>query len=99
MSRMKIEWHLQAVIELREIVDYIDHRNRVAAKATYQLISGCVSQLAIHPFMGRDGRVKNTRELIVGGTPYLIAYQIDGSVITVLAVMHAARRWPDDLPV
>jgi plasmid stabilization system protein ParE len=30
-------------------------------------------------------------------TPYFIAYQIAGDDVEILAVIHAARRWPDRL--
>jgi plasmid stabilization system protein ParE len=44
--------------------------------------------------MGRPGRVPGTRELVVAGTPYVVAYRVAASQIDVLAVIHAARRWP-----
>jgi len=93
---MKIDWDSRAVEDLREIIDYIDERNPEAALRTYQLISGSVSQLATHPFIGRNGRVVDTREMIVNGTPYLIAYSLGVNTVTVIAVLHAARRWPDE---
>lgn len=93
---MKIEWDSRAVEDLRNIVDYIDERNPAAALKTYQLIAGTVSQLATHPFIGRVGRVAQTREMIVNGTPYLVAYCLGDNTVTVIAVLHAARRWPDE---
>lgn len=93
---MRIHWDSRAVDDLRDILDYIDERNPTAAHKTYQLISRSVSQLATHPFIGRVGRVPQTREMIVNGTPYLVAYGLDGDSVTVIAVLHAARRWPDD---
>lgn len=89
---MKIEWDSRAVEDLRDIVDYIDERNPVAALKTYQLIAGSVSQLATHPFIGRVGRVGRTREMIVNGTPYLVAYCLGDNTVTIIAVLHAARR-------
>jgi len=93
---MRIVWDSRAVEDLRAILDYIDERNPTAALKTYQLISGSVSQLATHPFIGRVGRVAETREMIVNGTPYLVAYAIGDGVITVIAVLHASRRWPEE---
>jgi addiction module RelE/StbE family toxin len=93
---MRIQWDSRAVDDLRDILDYIDERNPTAALKTYQLISGSVSQLATHPFIGRVGRVEQTREMIVNGTPYLVAYGLDKDTVTVIAVLHSARRWPDD---
>jgi toxin ParE1/3/4 len=44
--------------------------------------------------MGRPGRVIGTRELIVPGTPYVVAYRVRESTMEVLAVMHSAQQWP-----
>ncbi|MEQ8284098.1 type II toxin-antitoxin system RelE/ParE family toxin [Thalassospira sp.] len=93
---MKIAWGSRAVEDLDGIIDYIDERNPSAAQSTLQLITGSVSQLAIHPFIGRMGRVERTREMIVNGTPYLVAYRVDENMVTIIAVLHAARRWPDE---
>jgi toxin ParE1/3/4 len=53
-----------------------------------------VAMLAEHPRMGRPGRLRNTRELVVNHTPYVVAYRIDESAVTILRVMHGARKWP-----
>jgi toxin ParE1/3/4 len=44
--------------------------------------------------MGPPGRVAGTRELIVAGTPYIVAYRVAASQVDALAVIHASRRWP-----
>jgi toxin ParE1/3/4 len=53
--------------------------------------------LAIHPEIGRPGRVRGTREFVIAGTPYLPAYRFAGDVVTVLRLLHGARRWPRKL--
>lgn len=93
---MRIVWDSRAVEDLRGVLDYIDERNPTAALKTYQLISGSVSQLATHPFLGRVGRVPETREMVVNGTPYLVAYSVGDMAITVIAVLHASRSWPEE---
>jgi plasmid stabilization system protein ParE len=49
------------------------------------------------PYAGRVGRVAGTREIIVPGTSYLVAYRVLDDMIHVLAVLHGARRWPESL--
>jgi toxin ParE1/3/4 len=58
-------------------------------------IEEAVSGLSSHPELGRPGRVPQTRELIVSGTPYIVPYRIKEDVVEILTVLHAARRWPD----
>jgi len=45
---------------------------------------------------GRDGRVAGTRELVIRGTPFIVAYRIERNELQILAVFHAARKWPDE---
>ena len=56
-----------------------------------------VSLLARHPTAGREGRVAGTRELVVSGTPFLVAYRIEKNEVRILTVLHAAREWPEEL--
>jgi toxin ParE1/3/4 len=46
------------------------------------------------PNSGRLGRVPNTRELVVTGSPYFLPYRIAGEAIHILRVLHGAGRWP-----
>ena len=45
--------------------------------------------------MGRTGRLAGSRELIVPGTSFIVAYRLQGQVVELLGVLHAARRWPE----
>ena len=51
----------------------------------------------MHPYLGRPGRITGTRELVFSGTFYLAAYRIEADVVVILAVIHGAQRWPDNL--
>ncbi|WP_294081057.1 type II toxin-antitoxin system RelE/ParE family toxin [Sphingomonas sp.] len=53
--------------------------------------------LAANPFIGRPGEIRGTRELVVTGTPYIVAYRVSDTTIEVLFVQHGARQWPDDV--
>ena len=48
-----------------------------------------------HPYLGRDGRVPGTREHVIAGTPFVVAYRVHKDQIQILAVLHASRRWPE----
>jgi toxin ParE1/3/4 len=41
--------------------------------------------------IGRPSRVEGVRELSVRNAPYIIIYRVDGDVIEILAVYHAAQ--------
>ncbi|MDP1773155.1 MAG: type II toxin-antitoxin system RelE/ParE family toxin, partial [Methylobacter sp.] len=68
-----------------------------AAARIITKIRNSLAGLTANPSLGRPGRVDGTRELIITHTPYIVAYRILGNEIQVLAVIHAARLWPDTL--
>ena len=47
------------------------------------------------PAQGRPGRLPQTRELVVSGTPYFIPYRINDDRLQIIAVIHGARQWPE----
>ena len=93
-----IEWTEQATRQLDQAHDYIELSNseEVADRITMQIVSG-VQQLLAFPMSGRPGRVPRTRELVIAGTPLVVAYVIEKARIVLLAVYHGAQRWPEAL--
>lgn len=47
-------------------------------------IEAAVRHLVDNPHMGRLGRVKGTRELVVSGMPYVIAYRVETDAVVIL---------------
>jgi len=92
---MHVKWTRRALRALDEVAEYIAQDRPQAALRMVERIEDAVSTLARFPELGRTGRVQGTRELVVAGTPYIVPYQIKGSVVEILTVLHAARRWPD----
>ncbi len=93
---MKIVWTQLALQDLHQVRNYIAVDSPQAADETMKRIGEAVETLILHPNLGRLGRVRGTRELIVVGTPYLIPYRIKKTRIEILAVIHGSRRWPED---
>jgi toxin ParE1/3/4 len=85
-----------ATSHLRAVFEYIARENATAAETLVERIFSAVERLERYPQMGRVGRVHGTRELIITGTPYVVPYRVRRDQIEVLAVFHAARRWPDE---
>ena len=92
---MKIVWTRLAIEDLNNAYDYIASERPVAAAHIIGLVEKAVTFVAVHPDMGRPGRVEGTRELVVPGTPFIIPYRIKNKRVEVLAMIHGARRWPD----
>lgn len=94
---MRIDWLPIAASNRNSQLAYIGERNPSAAAALGDMIEAAVSHLADHPHMGRPGRVPGTRERVVGGTPYVIAYRIEADSVVILRLLHGAQRWPEQL--
>jgi toxin ParE1/3/4 len=88
-----IHWSEKAEEDAGEILVHIAQDNVTAAYAVFDAIQQQVNLLAEHPKLGRVGRVKGTRELVISGTPYITAYKISGEAIYILRVLHGARNW------
>ena len=94
---MKVEWLPVAERDRESQLAYIADRNPWAAIDMGDAIEAAVSRLADFPRSGRPGRVKATRELVVSGTPYIIAYRVEQERVLILRLLHGAQRWPSRL--
>ena len=94
---MRIVWLRSALHDLNAIEQFIELDNPAAARAMEKRIVTAVGRLATYPQLGRAGRIDGTRELVVAGTPYLVPYTVADETIVVLAVLHGARAWPEQL--
>lgn len=92
---MRIRWSRPAIRDLVEIHAYIEQDNPAAATSVARAVVAAVERLADYPSSGRPGRVPETRELVVPGTPYAIPYRVTGDVVEIIAVLHGARKPPD----
>jgi toxin ParE1/3/4 len=96
---MRIRWLRRAEADLDEAFDHLLESDPQAALNTYNTIRQKVEMLADQPYLGRPGRVENTRELVLPKTQYIVAYTVDSRTDTVmiLRVLHGRRLWPEKL--
>jgi toxin ParE1/3/4 len=63
---MRVDWSARAVSDLKAISEYIERdRNLETANRVTRTIYDAVQSLRTMPRRGRDGRVKDTRELLI----------------------------------
>lgn len=91
---MEIVWTRPAARDLLALRTYISERNPTAAESTAARILGAMERLIDFPASGRPGRIPNTRELVVTGTPFFVVYRVRHEDIELLRIIHGARRWP-----
>ena len=95
---MHVAWTLPALHDVEAIQDFVAQHSPAAAHAlAVDLLERTTALLSENPMVGRPGRLAGTRELVLSGTRYVVAYRVRDRV-EVLAVLHGARAWPKDLP-
>ena len=96
---MRLFWSLLASNDRRATFRYIANDRSVAvANKVDAEIKAKAEQLIALPEIGRPGRVEGTRELVITGLPYILAYVVLADRVRILRVLHGAQQWPDDLP-
>lgn len=93
---MLLVWLLRALQDRDAQIEYLAERNPYAAIEQGDLLDETIARLSNHPRMGRQGRVRGTRELVIAGTPFIVIYRERSPVkrIEILRVLHGAQQWP-----
>ena len=92
---MKLVWSRRAERHLREAYRYwADEKSEEAADVMLDRILGAAELIERNPEIGRAGRVPATRELPLKPLPFLMAYRVRPGKVEILALLHGARKWP-----
>lgn len=89
---VEIVWSPLARARLQEIRAFVAQDKPDAAERLALRIVAVVEALRNHPCLGRAGAEPGIRELVIGGTPYVILYRVRGNRVTICTVWHAAQR-------
>ena len=96
---MQLKWTDLAGTDLEKIEAHIAQENSptVAIDVVINIIDSSHLILSEHPRAGRQGRWKNTRELVINGLPFIVIYRenIITNCIEILRVLHDAQQWPN----
>lgn len=90
---MRIAWTAPALSDLQALRAYIVRDQPSAAARQIEHILAAIGGLVRFPESGRPGRRSGTRELVIGRTPYIVAYRSRGDAIEILRVLHGRQRW------
>ncbi len=94
---MKVTWSRPAIRHLASIRDFIEADKPDAAAKVAATLFAAADRLEVFPMLGRKGRIDGSRELIVPGLPYIVAYRIVNEGIDIVGVIHTSRKWPGGL--
>ena len=86
---MELLWLPRARKQQHDAIEYIALDNPIAAL-------GQTDMLLQQPKLGRPGRMKGTRELVIGRTPFIVVYRVRprAARIEVLHLLHGSQQWP-----
>ena len=89
---VEIVWSPPARARLREIRAYVARDKPDAAERLAMRIVAVIEALRSHPHLGRAGAEPRIRELVIGGTPYIVLYRVRGQRVTINTIWHGAQR-------
>jgi toxin ParE1/3/4 len=89
---LKVSISARARRDLLRIAERIGAESPSGARRITRRLLERIDDLAEIPLQGRQGRLPNTRELVVTRTPYIVIYRVANDVVTILAVRHTSRR-------
>ncbi len=94
---MKLKWLEDAIDDLQSLRQYIAQNNPKAANQIAKKILSTINLLSEQPEIGRQGRVHNTRELVISETSYIAPYRVKNGVIEILRILHSSMEWPEEI--
>ena len=89
---VEIVWSVLARTRLREIRAYVAQDKPDAAERLAIRIVAMVEALRRHPHLGRVGAKPEIREMVIGGTPYIVLYRVQGRRVTISTIWHGTQR-------
>jgi toxin ParE1/3/4 len=92
---MRVRWTEAAARDFTGICDYTEEHSRPeAARKVALRVYEAVGSLLQFPHLGRSGRKRGTRELVLSGLPFLAIYRVRKGIIEIARILHGAQRWP-----
>ncbi len=64
----------------------------IAAERLAIRIVAVIEALRDHPYLGHRGTEPGVRELIAGGTPYVVLYRVRGKKVIIHTIWHTAQQ-------
>lgn len=91
---MRVQWTVRAGHDREAAIEYIAQDSLTAALDQLDEIEEQTDRLAEYPKLGRPGRVKGTRELVINRTSFIAVYRIKDEFVQILRLLHGAQNWP-----
>jgi len=95
MVTIKIEWSVEAKLDLSDILEFYINRNgnSIYSKKLYSRINKIIKLLSKNPFLGKRTEDAHVRALITGD--YQIIYEVFDKLILIIMIWDC-KRAPED---
>ena len=90
---LNLVWSPLARRRLLEIHDFVARDKPDAAARLATRIVAITQTLREHPHLGRTGHEPGIRELVVGGTPYVVLYRIRQQRVVITTIWHGSQQY------
>jgi toxin ParE1/3/4 len=89
---LEIVWLPLARARLQEIRTDVTQDKPEAAGRLASRIVVLIKALRIHPHLGVAGAEPGIRELVIGGTPYVVLYRVRGRKVIIQTIWHRSLQ-------
>jgi toxin ParE1/3/4 len=89
---MRIVWTVPARRKRDLAIEYVAQESLRAAFNQLNEIDLQADRLLEQPNMGRPGKIRGTRELVIRHTPFIIGYRVKGDVVQIFRFLHGAQN-------
>jgi toxin ParE1/3/4 len=91
---LELVWSPLARRRLEQIHDYVAKDKPEAGKRLGARIVALVELLKDHPYLSRIAPEPRVRELVIGGTPYIVLYRVRGEQIRINTIWQGTQEKP-----
>ena len=93
---MRLVWLARAVKDRADQLGYVALTSPRNALDLGDRIAEHIPKLKAYPDMGRTGRVRGTRELVINHTPFILVYRVKAREgrLEILRLLHGAQKYP-----
>jgi len=88
---MRIRWTPAAAADLQNISDYLKEHHPQYRQPTMRKLYERMRALKNAPYLGRPGRIEETREILFSPLPYIAVYRVTEQSIEVWRVWHTSQ--------
>ena len=92
LARARLHETLAYVARIYATRIYVTKDKAQAAGRLATRIVAVVEALRNHPRLGRAGTEPGIRELVIGGTPYVVLYRVCGRRVIISTIWHGSQR-------